>query len=146
MKELSARIDRYPGDRILRYELGLLSMSMNKIDKAMECFQKAKDEPKLRIDSGHKLGLCFIKEGWYSEAIAEFKETLSNMDIGDSNRNLDIQYDLMKALIKHANAEKNVKHAKESLEICSAIARKDISYKDIRNKRREIDNLIKELL
>ena len=146
MKELSERIGRYPGDRNLRYELGLLSMSMNKIDRAMECFQKAKDEPKLRIDSGHKLGMCFIKEGWYSEAIAEFKETLSNMDIGDTNRNLDIQYDLMKALIKHANAEKNVKYAKESLEICSAIARKDISYKDIRNKRREIDNLIKGLL
>ena len=145
MTELSNRIHRFPGDRSIRFALGVLAMDMNEIDKAMECFQKSKDEPKLRVDSGHKLGLCFDKEGWHAEAVAELKETLDNIEVGDNDRSLNIQYDLMKALIKQSKSEKNITQATEALKICSSIARKDISYKDIRIKRREIDSLIKEL-
>jgi hypothetical protein len=35
--------------------------------------------------------------------------------------------------------------ARDALEICSGIARKDITYRDIRAKRREIEELQKSL-
>jgi len=36
-----------------------------------------------------------------------------------------------------------LKLAEEAAEICSAIVRKDIKYRDIRDRRREIDELSK---
>ena len=35
----------------------------------MGCFQKSKDEPKLRTRSGHLLGRCFAPEGWHTDAV-----------------------------------------------------------------------------
>ena len=56
-----------------------------------------------------------------------------------------LKYDLMLSLMELARAEKNPVHAREAGEICSAIVRRDISYRDIRSKRKEIDALVKEL-
>ena len=51
----------------------------------------------------------------------------------------------MVSLIAHARDEQSVELAKRALDICSSIARKNITYRDIRVRRKEIDNLIKEL-
>jgi hypothetical protein len=51
----------------------------------------------------------------------------------------------MQALAKKAEADKNVELAREAMEICSGIARKDISYRDIRDCRRKLETLVKEL-
>ena len=111
----------------------------------MECFQKSKDEPKLRTRSGHFLARCFATEGWHSEAVDEFRDTLKNMDATERDLELDIRYDLMESLIELARAERSEYMAKEALEICSGIARKDITYRDIRSRRKELDELSREL-
>ena len=41
--------------------------------------------------------------------------------------------------------ERQVEDAREAAEICSAIVRKDIGYRDIRVKRKEVDTLVKEI-
>jgi hypothetical protein len=64
---------------------------------------------------------------------------------GESDRELPIKYDLMVSLMELAKAEKNGTYAREAGEICSAIVRRDISYRDIRTKRKEIDALVKEM-
>ena len=51
----------------------------------------------------------------------------------------------MQALAKKADADKNVDLAREAMDICSGIARKDISYRDIRDCRRSLETLVKEL-
>ena len=51
----------------------------------------------------------------------------------------------MLALIELARAERSLQHAKDAAETCSAILRKDIGYRDIRNRRKELDALVKEL-
>ena len=51
----------------------------------------------------------------------------------------------MQALAKKAEVDKNVDLAREAMDICSRIARKDISYRDIRDCRRNLDTLVKEL-
>ena len=111
----------------------------------MECFQKSKDEPKLRSRSGHALARCFALEGWHSEAVDEFRDTLANLDATERELELDIRYDLMESLIELARADRSDLMAKEALEICSGIARKDITYRDIRTRRKELDELCREL-
>ena len=111
----------------------------------MAAFQAAKDDPKLRVNSAWMLGRCFAKEGWFSEAVGEFKEALGAIDSSQAERELDVKYDLMLALLELARLEKSTAHAKEAAEICSAIVRKNIGYRDVRQRRKEVDELIRTL-
>ena len=51
----------------------------------------------------------------------------------------------MLSLIDLARENQSMEEAREAAEICSAIVRKDIGYRDIRTKRKEVDSLIKEI-
>jgi len=145
LEEYRERAERYPTDRTIKYKLGDIALRSNDIGTAMECFQKSKDEPKLRSRSGHALARCFALEGWHSEAVDEFRDTLANLDATERDLELDIRYDLMESLIELARADRSDLMAKEALEICSGIARKDITYRDIRTRRKELDELCREL-
>ena len=144
-KEYEERSIKYPTDRSIRFQLGLLAIEDSDVNLAMECFQKSKDEPKLRVMAGYELGKCFVSESWFSEAIEEFKEAIKALAGSDNTTELSIRYDLMQALAKKSKVDENVELAREAMEICSGIARKDISYRDIRECRRNLDILVKEL-
>lgn len=144
-REYEERVAKYPTDRQRKFELGEVLFDLERYGDAMEQFQKAKDEPKWRVRAGQLLGRCFAAEGWQAEAIQEFKEALEAIDAGHRELELAIQYDLMLSLIEAAREERAVDIAKEAKDICGRIARKDISYRDIRDKRREIDGLIREM-
>ena len=143
--EYEERAAKYPTDRKIRFQLGELAIREGDFNLAMECFQKAKDEPKLRVRAGQELGRCFASEGWYSEAIGEFKESIKALAGSDNETELSLRYDLMKSLAAKAKNDSNIDLAKEAMDICSSIARKDISYRDIRDCRRDLDELVKDL-
>ncbi|MFZ9881714.1 MAG: hypothetical protein ACO3QC_09975, partial [Phycisphaerales bacterium] len=144
-RELREKQRNYPTDRSIKAELGRIEFELGNYEDAMAAFQACKDEAKLRIMSTHMLGKCFAAEGWHGEAIGEFREALQSLGLGEADRELPIKYDLMLSLIELAKSEKNGNHAREAAEICSAIVRRDISYRDIRSKRKEIDALMKDL-
>jgi len=144
-RELRERQKNYPTDRTIKAELGRIEFELGNFEDAMAMFQSCKDEAKLRIYATHMLGKCFAAEGWQSEAVGEYREALQGLGVGESDRELPIKYDLMVALMELARTEKNASHGREAGEICSAIVRRDISYRDIRAKRKEIDAILKEL-
>ena len=144
-QEYQERAANYPTDRKIRFQLGELAIQDGDTNLAMECFQKAKDEPRLRVRAGQELGRCFASEGWYTEAASEFKESIKALAGSDNDTELSLRYDLMQSLAKKAEADDNIDLAKEAMDICSGIARKDISYRDIRDCRRELDALVKKL-
>ena len=80
-----------------------------------------------------------------AKAIEEFKEALLSIDVADKTRELDIRYDLMLSLMEHARAENDPGLAREARDICSNIARKNIGYRDIRVRRSEVGQLLKDL-
>jgi hypothetical protein len=145
LAEYTERVAKYPTDRHCKYDLGLVMLELQRYEEAMGQFQASKDEPKLRVRAGHRLGVCFAAVGWHREAIGEFEEAIEAIDAGERDRELDIRYDLMVSLIAHAREEESVELAKQALDICSGIARKNITYRDIRERRKEIDTLIREL-
>jgi len=143
--EYKERAAAYPTDRSVKFEIGRIMADQGKTEEAMPYLQQAKEEPKLRTAAAHLLGRCFAAEQWFAEAVEEYKAALSSVDPGQSERDLEIRYELMLALIELARAERSVQHAKDAAEICSAILRKDIGYRDIRNRRKELDALVREL-
>jgi hypothetical protein len=44
-----------------------------------------------------------------------------------------------------ARAEKDAQAARDAAEICSHILRKNIGYRDIRDRRKQVDALVKEI-
>ena len=139
------RVQKYPTNREMKADLGRIEYELGKYEDAMAAFQSAKDDPKLKVNSAWMLGRCFAKEGWHSEATGEYKEALAAMDATQSEKELDIKYDLMLSLIELAKLEKSGAFAKEAADICSAIVRKNIGYKDVRARRKEVDELVRTL-
>ena len=137
------RVQKYPTNREMKADLGRIEYELGRYEDAMAAFQSAKDDPKLKVNSAWMLGRCFAKEGWHAEAVGEFKEALGALDLTQGERELDIKYDLMLALMELAKLEKSGAHAKEAADICSAIVRKNIAYKDVRARRKEVDELVR---
>lgn len=144
-EEYRERTEKYPTDRKLKFQRGEVEFALGNVEDAMACFQAAKEDPRLRVAAGHLLGLCFARDGWHDVAVGELKEALENIDASERDRELDVRYDLMVSLTEYARDERSLESAKEALEICSSIARKNITYRDIRARRKEIDTLIREL-
>lgn len=143
--ELRERVAKYPTDRAIKMDLGRLEFDLGNFEDAMGCFQASKEEIKFRVSAAHLLGRSFAKMGWHSEAIGEFREALDAIDPTQKEQELPIRYDLMLSLVEQARADRSPAAAKEAFEICSAILRRDIGYRDIRERRKEIDALLKEL-
>lgn len=145
ISEFSERVAKYPTDRRMKMALGEVYFEQGRYDGAMAQFQASKEEPRLRLRAGYLLGRCFAAEGWFLEAESEFKEALAKMDATERDLENDIRYDLMETLMARAREERSEAFAREALAICSDIARKDISFRDILNRRREVNQLVKEL-
>jgi len=143
--EYSARIKEYPTDRVLKQRLGEVIFKLGNFDDAMPCFQEAKDDPKLRVRAAHMLGRTFAAQTWHDVAIQEFKEALDRVEPGDRETELAVRYDLMVSLMEFAKQETELESAREALDICSSIVRKDITYRDIRVRRKQAGDLVKEL-
>ncbi len=145
VSEYRERAVNYPTDRSIKAELGRVLFELGEFEDAMACLQIAKEEPKMKVSAAHMLGKCFAVSGWHAEAIGEFKEALAAIDATQAEREQGIKYDLMLSLIALARSEKSGQFARDAAEICSSILRKDISYRDIRQRRKEVDDLVKEL-
>jgi tetratricopeptide (TPR) repeat protein len=143
--EFTERVEKYPTDRRLKLDLGRVLVKLERFEDAMACFQECKDEPKFRVESAHMLGLCFARSGWHPEAVSEFREAIENIDATERDRELSIRYDLMLSLIALAKEQRSLENAREAAEICSQIIRKNISFRDIRERRKEIDTITKDL-
>jgi hypothetical protein len=144
-EEYEDRVAKYPTNRELKMRLGEIEFVRGNLDNAMAQLQAAKDEPKLRVRAGHMFAKCMAAEGWHREAIDEYRDALQNVEASDRDRELAVRYDLMLSLIEEAKKSRRIDFANEALEICSGIVRKDIAYRDIRAKRREIEDLQKQL-
>lgn len=79
------------------------------------------------------------------EAMDEFKEALARLEPSERHRELEVRYDLMASQIAHARTERDIGLAREALQNCTEILRKDIAFRDIRARRKELDTLIREL-
>jgi len=143
--EYRERAAKYPTDKAIKYELGRLEFERGAFESAMPHFQAAKEDARYRVNAAWFLGRCFAAEGWHQEAIGEFREALAALDASDKDRELEVKYDLMLSLMTAAGSDSSLAMAKEAAEICSGIVRKNIGFRDVRTKRKELDQLVRDL-
>ncbi len=61
--DLAARVERYPNDLHLRYELGIQYYTYGYYDEAVMHLQLAQKSPKERLSALYYLAMCFVQKG-----------------------------------------------------------------------------------
>lgn len=88
--DLASRVQRYPNDLRLRFELGLQYFKYEHFDDAIAQLQLAQRSPKERIEALYYLSQCFVQKGQKDMAV---------MQLETANDQLPIMDDLKKKVV-----------------------------------------------
>ena len=81
--DLAQRVERYPNDLHLRYELGLQYYTYEYYDEALEHLQLAQKSPKDRLWALYYLAMCFLHKGQTDMAVMQLetaRDAIPTMD------------------------------------------------------------------
>lgn len=144
-KVYAARVEAYPTDNTLKFELGRRYFDQGQYEEAIGHLQQAQGEPKLRVRTLHMLARSFLAMGWGDEAVTTFRQALDAHGRDGDATGMEVNYGLMDALLVKATEHRDLEAATEADKIASGIAIKDIGFKEIRQKRDAIKSLLAEL-
>ncbi|MFG0314005.1 MAG: tetratricopeptide repeat protein, partial [Phycisphaerales bacterium] len=144
--ELKLQVENYPTDLSLKYKLGVILYERGEYNEAIEQFQLAQSDPKIRRSVQNLMGKSFLKlGGWEDAAITTLEQALGSQDDDDSDLGMDIRYGLMEALIAKAQKDNDMESAERADKIAAGIAIQQFSYRDVREKRELIKSLLTEM-
>jgi tetratricopeptide (TPR) repeat protein len=120
------RLERYPTELSIRYELGEMLFQAGRFADAIPEFQKAQNHPPKRIAAMHHLGRCFSARGMFDLAVRSFENALKEKPTFDDEKK-DLLYDLGTALARQGKADAAIEQFK-------AVYEADVGYRDVSAK------------
>jgi len=126
LAECQKRVERFPTDLQIHFELGQLYFQAEKISEAIQEFQKAQANPHKRIQALYYLGQCFARRGINDLAARTLQNAIKEKLIFDDEKK-DLVYALGCVLEKMGKRE-------EAVEQFKLIYETDIGYKDVAAK------------
>ncbi len=128
--DLNERVQRYPNDLRLRFELGLQYYQYGYHDEAIQQFQLAQKSPKDRVQALYHLALCFRAKGLLDMAAMQLEQAVELLP-SMSPEKIGILYEL---------AEINQTEGKldEASRLFKEIYRVDVTFREISKKIEEI--------
>lgn len=134
--DLVQRVERYPNDLRLRFELGQQYLMYDAYDDAIQQFQLSQRSPKERVLSLHGLAKCFRAKEQRDLAVIQLETALEQLHVMDDNRKA-VLFDLGELAEESGDIEKALKLYRE-------VYGADIGYKDIDEKVQRMYRLRKE--
>lgn len=123
LDECKQRVDRYPTDLVLRFELGKLYFEAGKITEAQAEFQKAQANPNKKIQAITYLAKCFEKKNMFDLAARRLQEVLKEKLTFDEEKK-DLVYTLGCVFEKMGKKD-------DSIEQFKLIYENDMGYRDV---------------
>jgi tetratricopeptide (TPR) repeat protein len=123
LAECQKRVERFPTDLQIRFELGQLYFQMGKIGEAIQEFQKAQANPNRKVKAMGYLGQCYARRNMNDLAVRTFETALKEKLVWDEEKK-DLIYNLglvLEKMGKRADANKQFEE----------IYAQDIGYKDV---------------
>ncbi|MBX2825214.1 MAG: tetratricopeptide repeat protein [Gammaproteobacteria bacterium] len=117
------RVQKYPNDKGLRYELGNALFLTGAYKEAVPELQQSINQPNVRIKALHTLGLCYQKRNILDLAIKQF-ETAKSESLTMDNLKKEVIYNLGLALDQAERKDEALEQFKEIYEV-------DYHYKDV---------------
>ena len=118
-----ARVEKYPTDLSIRFELGQLYFQAGKIGEALAEFQKAQQNPHKRIPAMSLLSQCFALRGMNDSAVRTLQTAIKEKPAMDDEKK-DLVYNLGCVF------EKMGKKA-EAIEQFLILYELDVTYRDV---------------
>jgi tetratricopeptide (TPR) repeat protein len=126
LEDTKRRVDLYPSDLQLRFELGDLYFQNGRIGEAIAELQKAQNNPNRRIPAMSLLAQCFAKRGMNDLAAKKIAEAIKEKPVFDEEKK-DLHYQLGSIFEKLARKD-------EAIEQFKIIYEQDIGYRDVMTK------------
>ena len=126
MAECQKRVEKYPTDLGIRFEMGVLYFQAGKIGEAIAEFQKAQGNPHRRIAAMGYLAQCFAKRKMFDLAAKTLQNAIKEK-VGFDEEKKDLIYQLGCVLDGMGKKE-------EAVEQFKIIYESDIGYKDVAAK------------
>ena len=120
------RVEKYPTDLAIRFEMGMLYFQAGKIGEAIAEFQKAQGNPHKRLAAMNCLAQCFAKRKMFDLAARTLQSAIKEKPVFDDEKK-DLIYKL--GCVFEAMGKKE-----EAVEQFKQIYETDISYKDVAAK------------
>jgi tetratricopeptide (TPR) repeat protein len=124
--EAMRRVDKFPTDLQLRFELGQLYFQAGKLNEAIQEFQRAQANPHMRIAALSQLGQCFAHRGMNDLAARTFQNAIKEKFTFDDEKK-ELVYQLGCVLEKTGKKDQALDQFKQIYEI-------DIAYRDVAAK------------
>ena len=123
LERAQIRVNTYPNDLQMRYELALVYWELGDLDHALEEFQHAKRNPQRKLSSMVYLGKCLHAKEQYDMALDQFEEALKEMYIMDKTK--------MNALYSKALSLDALNRKDEAFECFKQIYSNDVGFMDV---------------
>lgn len=126
LEEARKRVEKFPTDLGLRFELATLYLKTGKVGEAIQEFQKAQNNPHKRIAAMSGLAQCFTQRKMFDLAARTLQNALKEKPTMDEEKK-DLLYHLGDVLAKMDKKEEAIEQLKLIYEV-------DISYRDVAAK------------
>jgi tetratricopeptide (TPR) repeat protein len=120
------RVDLYPDDNQLHYDLGALYFQARQYDEAIEELERGRRNPKRRNMANVYLGRSLMAKGEYALAIEPLREAIRDMGRMNTEK--------MTAMYYLANAYEKLDMDDDALEIYKEIYKVEISFMDVASR------------
>ena len=126
MAECKKRVERFPTDLAIRFEMGLLYQQAGRFNEAIQEFQKAQSNPHKRIPAMFHLAQCFSRKGIHDLAARSLQNAIKEKVLFDDEKK-ELLYELGSVFEKMGRREQAIDQFK-------AIYEQDIAYRDVAAK------------
>ena len=92
MERAIDRVNSYPNDAVLRYQLGLVYWDGKFVDEALEQLQFGQRAPRFRLNAMVHMGRCFHLKKQYDLAVEQFEKALEEMAVMDKAKKEALYY------------------------------------------------------
>ncbi|HEX3626889.1 MAG TPA: hypothetical protein VH280_15880 [Verrucomicrobiae bacterium] len=124
--ECQKRVERYPTDLAIRYEMGALYYQIGKYSEAIQELQKARQNPHKKLAAMNYLAQCYSKKKMFDFAARALQDAIKEKQIFDEEKK-EMTYNL--GIVFEAMGKKD-----DALEQFKVLYEIDNSYKDVAAK------------
>ena len=126
VSECQKRVEKFPTDLAIRFEMGVLYFQAGKVSEAIQEFQKAQGNPHKRIASMNYLAQCFTKRRMFDLAGKTLQNAIKEKTLFDEEKK-DLIYNLGSVLENMGKKEEAIEQFKQIYEV-------DAAYRDVSAK------------
>ena len=134
--DLAARVERYPNDLHLRYELGVQYFTYEYYDEALEHLQLAQKSPKDRLWALYYLAMCVLMKGQTEMAVMQLETARDQIPMMDDLKK-KVVYQLGLCAESQGDLEKAYQYYKD-------VYSTDVGFADLSDRMLAVSQALKE--